>query len=294
MNEQKKKRRKSRLVERSEYALFRIVSFPVRHASEAATNRWSDRFARWAPRLLKSRHELALKNLARVFPDKSLAEREAIARACWRHFATMSLRFIRQSGAQMPAARITVPRRQMVVDAVARGRGVIVVTAHYGDWEGAITALTGFDVPITIVARALDNALLEGDLYRARIRSNVTMVDRRKAARTLVRTLDAGGMVVVLADQAVKPREGIKVPFLGLPAWTTPAPARLALRTGSPIFTVFCEPSDDSVLIHVDDAIEPAGQTPEALMTRVNEAISARIREKPELWLWMHDRWKKA
>lgn len=285
----RKKRRKSALVQRGEYALFRLASFPLRQASDVTMDRWIDRFARWAPRLLKSRHELARRNLSRVFPEKSDAELEAILSSCWRHFASMSLRFVRQRHSS--AGTVRVADRTLAEQLLARGRGLVVVTAHYGDWEAAVGVLAEFDLPITVVARALDNALLERDLYKARLHENVTLVDRRNAARSLVRTLEEKGMIVVLADQAVKPREGIKLPFLGRPAWTTPAPARLALRSEAPIVVVFCEPGPDGIRIDIAKVLEPSG-TVEQLTAAINDAISDRIRLHPEWWLWMHDRWK--
>lgn len=297
-----KKRRKNVLAQRAEYLVYRALSFPVRTSSEKRINGWSDRVARLAPKLFARRHKMILRNLGRVFPELSDQKREEVARACWRHFASVSFRFIRASGdsAADLIARSDVVGRQHFDRALALGNGVIIVTAHYGDWEAAAAVLSEVEAPVTIVARELDNQLLERDLYSARMRANVTLVDRRRAARPLIRTLEQKGAVVVLADQAVQPREGILVPFLGRPAWTTPAPARLAVKQGAPIVVVFCEPQPDHrVRIDVLPAIDPAQlppdqRTPEALMTRINDLLSQRIREHPELWLWMHDRWKKA
>jgi Kdo2-lipid IVA lauroyltransferase/acyltransferase len=297
-----RKQKKGALTQRAEYTLYRFLSFPVRVSSTARMERWSDRVSRMAPRLFARRHRMVLRNLERVFPEWTAEKRDDVARKCWRHFAWVSLRFIRATSEDVTALvdRTQVNGRDHFDRALAQGHGVIVVTAHYGDWEAASAILSDVDAPVTVVARTLDNELLERDLYSARMRANVTMVDRRRAARPLLRTLEAKGAVVVLADQAVQPREGILVPFLGSPAWTTPAPARLAVKTGAPIVIAFCEPRPDGgVAIDVVPAIDPATlsedeKTPEALMTRVNDILSARIKANPELWLWMHDRWKKA
>lgn len=298
----KSKRTKSRVVARAEYTLFRLLSLPVRKSSERGIARWSERIARYAPRLFARRHHMVLRNLGRVFPEWDAARREEVARACWKHFATVSLRFIRASGESAAdlVGRTEVVGRHHFDRALEQGKGVVVVTAHYGDWEAAAAVLSEVDAPVTVVARALDNDLLERELYSARMRANVSMVDRRRAARPLLRTLEEKGAVVVLADQAVQPREGILVPFLGRPAWTTPAPARLALKTGAPIVVVFCEPQEArrvriDVLPAIDPlALEASERTQETLMARINDILSERIRQRPELWLWMHDRWKKA
>lgn len=296
MSRRKERKRKNALLERSEYALYRAVSWPLRSSSPERTERWAARTARLMRRLLSNRDRLAATNIERVFPEKASAEREAMLDACWRHFASLVFGFVRESGKE-PATSYEIHGREEVDRAIERGRGVIIVTAHYGDWERAIGALDQLEVPVCVVARKLDNRLLERDLYRIRSRSNVQIVDRRRAARPLYRTLEQRGAVVVLADQAVKPREGMLVPFLGSPAWTTPAPARLSLKTGAPIVVAWCETSDGVTKIDIEPAIDPDQlshneRNAEWITRRINDTFSARIRQKPELWLWMHDRWK--
>lgn len=294
----RKTRRKNFLLERAEYALFRFVSWPLRHAGDARVDRWARWTARLCRRLLKSRDALALRNLRRVFPDMTEERREEIVDACWRHFARVVFEFIRGSGT-MRERPLDITGYENVEAALALNRGVIIITAHYGDWESAIGALGELSMPVCVVARRLDNRLLERDLYRSRTRTNVEMVDRRKAARPLYRVLSSRGAVVILADQGVKPREGILVPFLGIPAWTTPAPGRLALKTGAPILFAWCEPSGKGTKIEVEpplfpDSLSPGERSPEMITRRINDRISERIRTRPELWLWMHDRWKNT
>jgi KDO2-lipid IV(A) lauroyltransferase len=148
-----------------------------------------------------------------------------------------------------------------------------------------------------MVARPLDNELLERDLQRIRARTGAEVVDRRRAARVLMRGLAENAVVVLLPDQAVQPREGILVPFLGRPAWTTPAPAKMALRADSTIVFAFCIPDGARHRIEFEEPIRASDfaqgeNDAEMLTTTINEMISRRIRERPELWLWMHDRWK--
>jgi KDO2-lipid IV(A) lauroyltransferase len=95
----------------------------------------------------------------------------------------------------------------------------------------------------------------------------------------------------------VQPREGILVPFLGRPAWTTDAPAKMALRQASEIVIGFCIPDETGHRLDFEepiriDQLSDDGKNAEALTLRINEIISRRIAARPELWLWMHDRWK--
>lgn len=290
------RRRKKPLVERGEYALYRLISWPLRHSDTERTSRWASWTARRARRLLTSRDELARRNLQRALPELDDASRESILARCWDHFAQVLFGFVRDSGKETKD-EYDITGYEHLDAALKKGRGAILVLAHWGDWERAIGALDRLETPVCVVARRLDNRLLERDLYKIRTRSSVELVDRRKAARPLYRTLESKGVAVVLADQAVKPREGILVPFLGLPAWTTPAPARLSLKTGAPLIVVWCHTEDGTSKIELEDAIDPdllpnAERTQEAITRRINDRLSARIRRSPERWLWMHDRWK--
>ncbi|HXH37458.1 MAG TPA: lysophospholipid acyltransferase family protein [Thermoanaerobaculia bacterium] len=147
------------------------------------------------------------------------------------------------------------------------------------------------------MARPLDNQLLERDLVRIRARTGAEVVDRKRAARALLKALSRKGVVILLPDQAVQPREGILVPFLGRPAWTTDAPAKMALRQQSEIVFAFCIPDETGHRLEFEEPIriDQMGddeKNAEALTTRINDVISRRIAGRPELWLWMHDRWK--
>ena len=138
---------------------------------------------------------------------------------------------------------------------------------------------------------------LRADPDRIRARTGAEVVDRRKAARVLLKGLAENAVVVLLPDQAVLPREGVLAPFLGHPAWTTPAPAKMALRAGATIVFAFCIPDG---LRHRVEFLEPiradllteAERDPVELTKRINDVISRRIHARPDLWLWMHDRWK--
>lgn len=291
-------KKKSQISQRAEYLGFRLLQRLLASASPGATDRWADRLARLVLRVNRKRTKRATANVAATFPERSAAEHEAIVLESLRRFLAMSLEYVGRlhAPAEELDALCRMEGEEILRGALARGRGVILVTAHYGPWEFGAPLLARFGVDVTVVARFLDNKLLERELFAARVRAGITLVDRRRAARAVISTLRRNGMVVVLADQAVQPREGVLVPFLGRPAWTTSAPARLALSEGCAIVFVFGLPGDE-VVFEVDsamfvDELPPEGRTVEAVTTKINDVISRRIMERPELWFWQHDRWK--
>jgi Kdo2-lipid IVA lauroyltransferase/acyltransferase len=148
------------------------------------------------------------------------------------------------------------------------------------------------------VARPLDNPLLDARLVAMREKAGGRVVSKRDAARTLLRTLRSGGVVGILADQRARPPDAVAVPFFGRPAWTTTAIARLAGKTGALILPVVClrtapgryrlvysEPFDPATLPATEREVEP-------LTARITALVESQVRDAPEQWLWLHDRWR--
>jgi len=293
------RRRKNALLQRVEYFFYRAVARAVRTASNEATRRWGTRLGNLARRVLRGRDRLAMRNLAETFPDRSEAERRRILDECWRHFGREALATIRMQHVPLEEIPSHCPfvHGEILQEAIARGRGVVLISAHFGAWEIAGLAIMALVSNVHTVARPLDNELLERDLARIRARTGAEVVDRKRAARALLKALARKGVVILLPDQAVQPREGILVPFLGRPAWTTDAPAKMALRQESEVVFAFCIPDETGHRLEFEEPIRfdqmgDQEKSAEALTTRINDVISRRITERPELWLWMHDRWK--
>ena len=293
------RRQKNRLLQLIEYAVYRAVSHALRSASDDGVIRWGARLGMIARTVVRRRDRMATRNLQTVFPAKSDAERRRILDDCWRHFGRETLEGIRMQhlSAEEIAARCPMIDAHLLDEALARGRGVILLSGHYGGWEVAGLAVMSRFHNVHTVVRPLDNEYLERDLARIRGRTGAEVLDRRRAARALIKALRDNAVVVLLPDQAVLPREGVLAPFLGLPAWTTDAPAKMAIRLGSTIVFAFCIPDgtrhrlEFEEPIHIDQTSDGENDAV-ALTGRINEVISRRIAAHPELWLWMHDRWK--
>ncbi len=293
------RRRKNALLQRVEYLLYRSVAGAVRSASNASLRRWGSRLGTLARHVLRGRDRLAMRNLVATFPEKSVAECRTILDECWRHFGREALAAVRMQHVpieEIPSHCLFV-NEHFVHDALAQGRGVILLSAHYGAWEIAGLASIALVKNVYTVTRPLDNEYLERDLALIRARTGVHVVDRKGAARSLLKALLQKAAIVLLPDQAVQAREGILVPFLGRPAWTTDAPAKLALRLQTPIVFGFCIADEAGHRLEFEEAIsidqlDENEKNAAALTKRINDVISRRIEARPELWLWMHDRWK--
>lgn len=293
------KRRKNRLLQRIEYATYRVAARAITGVSEEGAAKFGTRIGAMARHVLRGRDRLALRNLGDAFPDMPQSERRRVIDECWRHFGREMVEFIRIQSMSLDeiAARCPFVNVECLDEARAAGKGVLLVSGHWGGWEVAGLAIMSRVDNVLTVARPLDNELLEEDLARLRARTGVQVVDRRNAARALMKGLADNKVVVVLPDQAVQPREGVLVPFIRRKAWTTDAPAKMALKRGSTIVFAFCIPDGLRHRLEFEEPIRieqlsEAERDPVALTARINDIIARRIADRPELWLWMHDRWK--
>lgn len=178
------------------------------------------------------------------------------------------------------------------------GRGVLVFSGHFGHWELVALLQHRLGVPMSMVVRPLNNARLDRLLTRLRQLSGNVLIPKRMAARGVLRALRDGRAIALLIDQNVRGDAGLFVDFFGTPASTTPSLATFALKSGAPIVPVFSYPLPDGRLrISYRPALRPSrrGSLQEDIrrITRdCTRILEDEIRLHPELWLWMHDRWR--
>lgn len=247
----------------------------------------------------RAHRRIAERNLATAFPARPAAERRAIARGAFAHFGRLAfelLKFATLSPKRM-LARMEFDGEERSRLAYAKGNGVLFITGHFGFWELQAMVHAVRAQPVTILARALDNPYLDRLLEQIRQRTGNTVVYRRETIRRVMRTLQAGQGVAVLIDQHIMSRDAIYVDFFERPAATTSAVAALALRTGAPVVPVFALPLGGGRYRMVyEHAVEPPGpDSPDPVREftqRCTDVLEMYVRRHPELWLWMHRRWR--
>jgi KDO2-lipid IV(A) lauroyltransferase len=250
---------------------------------------------------LDARHRrIGLQNLRLAYGDElDDAGARRILRACWRHFGRITLDTLAfpRLGREAAGRLVRYEGLEHLQAAYAEGRGVLFFTGHFGHWE--LTALMqGFlGKPLAVVARPLDNPRLEVMLARLRGGSGNRIIHKRNAVREMLRTLQNGGGVAIVIDQDARDA-GLFVPFFGRPASTTPTLATLALRTRVPVVPAFSvpEPGGRYRIVYERPVTPPDTGDRQRdvleLTARCTAVVERWVRRRPEVWLWMHRRWK--
>jgi Kdo2-lipid IVA lauroyltransferase/acyltransferase len=245
------------------------------------------------------RRRVALDGLRRAFPERTEAERRAIAHAAYRQLG----RGLGELIAWRNLSDAELRRAVEFVDwdryeaARAGRRGVIMAVTHFGNWELAARAAVRQGMVLTTITRTLRGPLNERLLAYRRNRGMRELPDKGASSAALA-VLRRGESLGVVVDQNMLPSRGIFVDFFGTAACTTPAPAILALRTGAPVLLV-CDlrAPDGTHRIRFDGPFSvPPGPTAHsrivALTQDLTHAVEKIVREHPEYWFWVHRRWK--
>ena len=247
----------------------------------------------------RSHRRVAIDNVVAAFPARTRRERRRIVRGAFMHFGRLLFELLKFStlSPEKLLARVEFEGEERVRAAYAHGRGVLFVTGHFGFWELQAMAHALRLPPMAVMARALDNPQLNDLLERMRTRTGNTVIYRQGTIRRAMRQLQAGQGVGVLIDQHILGRDAIYVDFFNRPAATTSAVAALALRTGAKVIPLFALPIGGGRyrLVYEHPVEPPAEGTEHPLRDftqRCTDVLEMYVRRHPELWLWMHRRWR--
>jgi Kdo2-lipid IVA lauroyltransferase/acyltransferase len=286
---------------RLEYSLVAAVAFCIRHLPWPVVSAGGEALGAAFYAFDAPRRRVALDNLARAFPRRSPAERRTIARRVFKHFGRMLCELLKFStlGADEMLSRVEFEGDDRARQAYAAGRGVFFLTAHFGCWEtnGLVHGLQL--APIGVMARPLDNPMLHDLLERVRQCTGNWVIYRKGGIRRTLRALESGQGVAILIDQHIHGPDATLVDFFNRPAATTTALAALALRTGAPVIPVFAVPTTPGRYRMIyEHAVQPPGpDSPDPIREftqRCTDVLEMYVRRYPELWLWMHRRWRDA
>jgi len=241
-----------------------------------------------------------MRHLRMVYPDKSLEELNQILRRALRHFAMVFVEILSLPSkvhANSYTKYVTVKGTQYLDEGLKKGHGVIMVAAHFGNWELAGPPLRIMGYPVNAVARFMPNARVDALLNRSRLYLGEKVIYKENAIKDMMKALKKNELLAIVADQDARDG-GIFVDFLGIPSSTTRSPALLNIRFGSPLVMLTCYRSEKDKFKYVlefspcpiSTNLEDVAQITQAF---ANE-LTKTIHQHPEQWMWFHRRWKST
>ncbi len=253
---------------------------------------------RWAtPRLVR----VARRNLSLALPELSERDRDEIVRGVYRTLGRSLLSFARFSTLRREniAKWIRYEGFEHFEQALARGKGVLFLTAHLGNWELSALAHALYGHPMHILVRPLDNPRLDRLVTRCRTLAGNRIIEKTSSPRRIFEALAANEAVGILADQNASLEEGVFVDFFGIKACASSGLAKIALRTSAPVIPGFAlwQPEEGRYVLRFWPPIEmivtgDAEADVQANTQRMHSVLEAIVRQYPDQWLWIHRRWK--
>ena len=289
------------------------VRVSITHCTtNASAIAWADRKqieARWHGKMLYHffpwRRRVVLDNLRRVFGNVlSQPEIRRLAQAYYAHLVLSLVEFLTRhlGSAEKRKKRVKVENIESPIRAHSQGKGILLLTGHFGNWEVATVEGIGqypkYRDLLHFVRRPLKPRWLNDFVTQRFHRSGFGTLNKRDSLDSILGLLSEGAIIVYVFDQHAGPRDGIAVEFLGHPASTFKSVAILALNTGAPVIPASCwrEPDGTHVLRFEDPLpLIECEDTTEAIRLNTrsyNATLERMVLRHPEQWIWMHRRWK--
>lgn len=268
------------------FALFSLLPRRVRGVIGVALG--------WLGYQLGLRKGVVLQNLRTAFPTLPHAGQATVARRCFEHFGTVatSLSLTARISQEDIGEWIFPEGLECMDQAVAGGKGGIVVSGHLGNWEivGATCARRGY--PVSFVVTTQRNKLVQEWLDNVRRNAGVEIIPRKQAIKGVLSALQRNRVVAILIDQDAH-EDGVFVPFFGKLSSTPRGPAVFHLRTKAPlIFMSSYRLPGEKYRFKLENIDIPEGADQEQIMGLLTSKLEQAVRLAPEQWFWMHKRWK--
>jgi KDO2-lipid IV(A) lauroyltransferase len=258
-------------------------------------------------RLIPWRRDVVQQNLERVFAATlAPAEIERIKLAFYGHIWKLVVEFFALSlmSRRQKLARVRVENTEAVAAALAQGKGALIMTGHFGNWEVATVAAIDHFPELKgrffFVRRPVKPKWLDDMVNRRFERAGFGVFGKRASLDGMLAKLSHGDLIVFPFDQHARGKDGIRVDFFGEPAGTFRALALIALATGAPVVPAASwREADGRHVVRFEAALSPieCDDVDEAIRrnTRMyNETLERLVLRHPEQWYWVHKRWKRA
>jgi KDO2-lipid IV(A) lauroyltransferase len=242
------------------------------------------------------------RNLKFVYPEWADGEVRRVSRRVFQNLGITILEILQMAFfcKEDFLRNIRIKGEEHLLNAVERGKGIVIISAHLGNWEAAsLFAPCYFGLPVTSVARKIESGIVNRWILKLRTRFGNSIIEKGGALPEMTNTLRSGKILALLIDQGTTKSEGVELEFFGKKVTVTPAAAMLALRCKSPVLPVCCIREEDhklAIIIEPPVELVKTGDLRDDLKTNtqiMTNVIEKAVRKYPDQWLWLHKRWKR-
>ena len=283
-----------------EYALFRGMAAFFRHLPRPQALATGRALGGLAEKVMVRQRKTAQDNLRQAFPERSDQQIRQDVRAVFQHLGISAVELLRGDlfhGQEDVDRYFSINGWEHLEEAYGLHRGVLVITGHIGYWECGIFLAPHFGFPLDVVARQVKNPWVDRFITRVRETYGGQVLNSRKGARRILRSLAEGRGVAVLMDQHTSRKEAVPVTFFGRQAWATPIITKIAMRQQIPILPIYIWRTPDfryemriEPLIILKD--EPGEEAIRRNTQMLTDNIEQAVRHNPIQWFWVHRRWR--
>lgn len=280
-----------------EYTCFRGVIGFFKMLPYSFTVRFMAYFLLFGGKVLRIRRALVIKQISAVFPEKSQKEINQLADRMYFELGKSVCEIFIASDQQI-FNQMNCEGLDHLQKCLEAKKGIIFVSAHFGNWEIGAKYLASKSGKIYAVVKEQRNKLFDQYVNQSRLASGVHVLSMKNAIKPIINALNNKETVGFLVDQYAG-RHGVDLPFLGLPTKVFTSVAKLSLKTKAPILIAFdvrkgfykhhcfiCEPIyTDNIELNEENILD--------LTQKINYHIEEFIRKYPEMWFWVHRRWRK-
>ncbi len=280
---------------------FNIFKFFVKHTPSFLLDPVLD-FITWIVYKLDKKHRKIIKtNLDFAYGDSlNISEKKRIEKKCYKNLVYFLADFVKNQGITKEelSAKVEFENSEILKETIKDNRKIILITAHYGNWELIPLSLAAFFAPITGVGRALEGKTLNNILRANREQFDIKMLDKQGAMRGMIKALKNKRLLGLLIDQNTAENEGVLVDFFDKKARQTHSTTILSRKMNAVIIPAFITTNDyKKYKITFYDKIEPiksenAKEDIQKMTQLQADVIEKAIRKKPDEWFWFHKRWK--
>lgn len=280
--------------------LLKAISFLIGHIPYGIALFAGRMIGSLAFRIDKKRKRITIENLTRAFSGRySASEIDAIAAKVFENLAVMFFEFMKLPWlTEKTLGRyVEFTGLEHFDSALKKGKGVLLITGHFGNWELLAVALALRGYRLDVVARELDSPLFERFVLWVRTRHGNRLISKSRSMRRLMKSLAENSIAALLVDQNVALAEGVFVDFFSIPACTNKGPALLAETSSASAVPAFIvrEGRKHRVVVLPEIPLVSTGSRADDIVVNTGlmaKAVEEMIRRYPDQWFWVHRRWK--